>query len=80
MRSLAPGLARIERRHADAPLPGILRCFAGGVPFALLVAIPQRLRFMLTFGDPRSGVKPRAAELLGFGSDLALWTGLVPLD
>jgi sec-independent protein translocase protein TatC len=76
LRFLAPGLTRTEQQHAYALLPGVLLCFAGGVLFALLIAIPQMLRFLLNFGDPRIGVKPRAAEILGFCSDLALWTGL----
>lgn len=76
LRFLAPGLTRTERRYAYALLPGVLACFAGGVFFALTIAIPQMLRFLLNFGDPRISTKPRAAEILGFCSDLALWTGL----
>ena len=34
------------------------------------------LGFLLNFGDPGIKTTPRAAELLGFCSDLALWTGL----
>jgi sec-independent protein translocase protein TatC len=76
LRFLAPGLTPTERRYAYGLLPGVLLCFAGGVLFALLVAIPQMLHFLLNFGDPGIPVKPRAAEILGFCSDLALWTGI----
>jgi sec-independent protein translocase protein TatC len=76
IRFLAPGLTRTERRHVYGLLPGTLLCFAGGVAFALAVAIPQMLGFLLNFGDPGIRTTPRAAELLGFCSELALWTGL----
>lgn len=54
----------------------MIACFAGGVLFAFTIAIPQMLGFLLNFGDPRIKTTPRAAELLGFCADLALWTGL----
>lgn len=76
LRFLAPGLTRTERCYAYGLLPGVLLCFAGGVLFALTIAIPQMLDFLLNFGDARISTKPRAAEILGFCSDLALWTGL----
>lgn len=76
VRFLAPGLTRTERRYLYGLLPGTLLCFAGGVAFALAVAIPQMLGFLLNFGDPGIKTTPRAAELLGFCSELALWTGL----
>ncbi len=76
VRFLAPGLTRTERRYVYGLLPGTLLCFAGGVAFALVVAIPQMLGVLLNFGDPGIRTTPRAAELLGFCSELALWSGL----
>lgn len=76
IRFLAPGLTPAERRHVYALLPGVLACFAAGVLFALTVALPQMLDYLLNFGDPRIRPTPRAADILGFCSDLALWTGI----
>ena len=76
LRFLAPGLTPTEKRYAYGLLSGVLVCVVGGVLFAVLVAIPQMLHFLLNFGDPGINVTPRAAEILGFCSDLALWTGI----
>lgn len=76
VRFLAPGLTATERRYVYGMLPGVIACFAVGVLFACMVAIPQMLGFLLNFGDPGIRTTPRAAELLGFCSELALWTGL----
>lgn len=76
VRFLAPGLTRTERRYVYGLLPGALLCFAVGIAFALTVAVPQMLGFLLNFGDPHIRTTPRAAEILGFCSELALWTGL----
>ena len=76
LRFLAPGLTVSERRLVYTLLPGAIVCFAGGVGFAVLVALPQMFRFMLNFGPAEIVTRPRAAEVLSFCADLALWTGL----
>lgn len=77
VRFLAPGLTRTERRYLFAMLPFVILFFVLGVLFASLVAIPNMMHFLLSFGDPRIANKIKVEEVLGFFSNLSLWTGII---
>lgn len=76
VRFLAPGLTRAEKRYVYILLPAILLCFVLGILFAMVIALPGMLHFLFGFGDARIKTAPRASEVLGFCSNLALWTGI----
>ena len=77
VRFLAPGLTRTEKRYLFAMLPFVILFFVLGVLFASLVAIPNMMHFLLGFGDPRIANKIKVEEVLGFFSNLSLWTGII---
>ncbi len=81
IRFLAPGLTRAERRYVYLTMPFIVFFFVLGVAFASGVAIPNMFHFLLAFGDFTYGDQSlrnfiRLEELLGFFSNLSLWTGV----
>lgn len=77
IRFLAPGLTRSERRYVYSLLPFIMLFFLLGAAFSSFIAIPNMLHFLLAFGDPRLKQYIRIDEMLGFFSNLSLWTGIV---
>lgn len=78
IRFMAPGLTRAEKRYVYLMLPFIIFFFALGVAFSSFVAIPNMITFLLEFSS-RLGVANliRLEEILGFYSNLALWTGII---
>lgn len=77
IRFLAPGLTRREKRYVYLMLPFVILFFILGVLFSSLVAIPNMFHFLLTFGDPRYKYFIDVESMLGFFSNLSLWTGIV---
>jgi sec-independent protein translocase protein TatC len=77
IRFLAPGLTKREKRYVYLLMPFVIVFFVLGVLFSSLVAIPNMMHFLLNFGDPRLKKLIRIEEMLGFFSNLSLWTGIV---
>jgi len=76
IRFLAPGLSKTERRYVFATIPFIMIFFVGGVLFASLVAVPNMFKFLLEFSAGHVANDIRIAEVLGFFTNLSLWTGV----
>lgn len=76
IRFLAPGLTKRERRYVYGTLPFVLLCFAGGVFFSSLVAIPNMFKFLLEVSAGKVRNDLRIESVLGFFTSLSLWTGV----
>lgn len=76
IRFLAPGLTKRERRYVYGTLPFVILCFAGGVLFSSLVAIPNMFKFLLEVSAGQVRNDLRLESVLGFFSSLSLWTGV----
>jgi sec-independent protein translocase protein TatC len=76
IRFLAPGLTKRERRYVYGTMPFVLLCFAGGVLFSSLVAIPNMFKFLLevSAGEVKNFLSIEA--VLSFFASLSLWTGV----
>lgn len=71
---IAPGLHRSERRMGCIAVPLITFLFAGGMAFAIFVALEPALDFLTNFIFPTI-VRP--AEYYPFVTSLMFWTGAV---
>lgn len=76
IRFLAPGLTRRERRYVYGTLPFVIICFAGGVLFASLVAIPNMFKFLLEVSAGKVQNLLGIEAVLSFFASLSLWTGV----
>lgn len=76
IRFLAPGLTKRERRYVYGTLPFVILCFAGGVLFSSLIAIPNMFKFLLEVSAGKVRNDLRIESVLGFFSSLSLWTGV----
>ncbi len=71
---ISPGLKTNERRTGCLAVPVITLLFAGGMAFALFVALKPALTFLTNFIFPTT-VRP--AEYYPFVTSLLFWTGIV---
>jgi sec-independent protein translocase protein TatC len=76
IRFLAPGLTKRERRYVYGTLPFVILCFAGGVAFASLVAIPNMFKFLLEVSAGKVENLLGIEAVLSFFASLSLWTGV----
>ena len=70
----APGLRRSERRMGCIAIPLITLLFAGGMAFALFLALEPALGFLTNFIF-RTTLRP--AEYFPFVTSMLFWTGVV---
>ncbi len=70
----APGLKRSERRLGCIAIPLITLLFAGGMAFALFVALEPALGFLTNF---IFNTQLRPAEYFPFVTSMLFWTGVV---
>lgn len=71
---IAPGLKVTERRTGCLAVPMITLLFAGGMSFALFVALKPALNFLTNFIFP---TLIRPAEYYPFVTSLLFWTGVI---
>jgi len=71
---LHPGLRRNERRMIIAVIPAALFLFLAGLAFAYLLMLPTALRFLLTFLNIPTNVRP--ASYIRFVTGVMFWMGV----
>ena len=74
---VSPALTRREKRYVYLILPWIALMFAGGVLFAYFIALPQAMKFLMTFGSEIATTGWTLSDYISIVTRLLLSVGLV---